>query len=183
MTDIDITISICYNVNMSLFPTKGEKRFDQCALKAVTYVESVYTQADGASTESIDDWSGTSYGSAGVRPRLTCPKTEDMELGAIMSDKEQDFEGYRTKRRGLANLRKVAGATACTACEYAGKTVIEVAEMRTARAEAETRALIAEANLKSLQDKVDRGEDIVADLPPNGGIYTPSLEPASRAIH
>lgn len=50
-------------------------------------------------------------------------------------------------------------------------SAVDVANRRRATAEAEQRALIAEANLKALQSKVANGEAIIQDLPPEGGLY------------
>lgn len=161
---------------MSLFSSDGERKFDACMLKSIEYEEIVFTNAERTETLTAD---GTrdGYGTAGVLPRLNCPKTEDMGGDPICSDKEQAFEGYYKKSKGLANLRKVAGATACTACEYAGKTDIEVADMRAECAEAEQRALLAEANLRYLQQQIASGKDVVTDLAPIGTEYTqPPME-------
>jgi hypothetical protein len=171
--NIDKNISICYNEKMSLFGSEGKRKFDECTLKSIEYEELVFTNAARSEIYPVDE-AREDYSSAGVRPRLRCPKTEDMGGDPICSDKERTFGGYYNKSKGLANLRKVAGATACTACEYAGKTVIEVADMRTERAEAEQRALLAEANLKHLQQKITNGQDVVTDLAPNGIEYVPT---------
>ena len=94
----------------------------------------------------------------------------------IYTDRQARLRAYGNKVRGLRNLRKVAGATACSSCQYAGKSPIEVAGMRAELAIAEARALVEQANLKHLQDRIADGEDIVADLPANGGVYRPAIE-------
>jgi hypothetical protein len=162
---------------MSVFSSHGQQNFDACQLKSVEYVERVFADVNHhTSTNTSALGNGINYGSAGVLAKLECPKTEDMGDETIYTDRQARLRAYGNKVRGLRNLRKVAGATACSSCQYAGKSPIEVADMRSELAIAEARALVEQANLRHLQDRVANGEDIVADLPLNGGIYRPAIE-------
>jgi|GEM_PF-6721014 len=164
---------------MSIFSSQGQQNFDACQLKSVEYTERVYSKVDHSSSGdklALAAINGINYGSAGVRPKLECPKTEDMGGEPIYTDRQADLRAYGSKVRGLKNLRKVAGATACSSCQYAGKSPIEVANMRAELAIAEARALIEQANLKDLQDRIVKEKDIVSDLPAIGSVYRPAIE-------
>jgi hypothetical protein len=164
---------------MSVFSSQGQQNFDACQLKSIEYVERVFSDVNHQTSNdklALTDGNDKDYGSAGVRPKLECPKTIDMGGIPIYTDLQVTRKGFESKVEGLRNLRKVAGATACSSCQYAGKSPIEVADMRAKLAIAEARALVEQANLKHLQDRIANGEDIVADLPLNGGIYRPAIE-------
>jgi hypothetical protein len=152
---------------------KGKRKFDACALKRVEYIEQVGVIRQGvrisipvSSLQVGED----ANSSKGVKPILTCPKLDELGL-SIYSDREREPYGYGEKTNALENIRAIAGKTVCASCELAGMTATQVADRRREVAEAEARALIAEANLNALQSKVAAGDTIIQDLPPDGGLY------------
>lgn len=164
-----------YDTNNMFESRKGKRKFDACALKRVEYVEQVEVTRRGREARISIPLGSRQVGdevksSNGVKPILTCPKLDELDAD-IRSDSEFNTYGYWKKTKALENIRAIAGKTVCASCELAGMTATQVADRRREVAEAEARALIAEANLNALQSKVAAGDTIIQDLPPDGGLY------------
>lgn len=171
--DLANYVTIMYNMIIMWRKRSGTSNFDNCSLKRVQYVEWMEVMR-GDETLNISTKAfksgDTVLKSTGVKPILTCPKLTELGVD-VRSDKERRAWGYDTRAEALQNIRKIAGLTVCASCEFVGMSAVDVANRRRATAEAEQRALIAEANLKALQSKVANGEAIIQDLPPEGGLY------------
>lgn len=159
---------------MSIFKNKGQRNFERCAHKDVTIRPRYYTKANAETNDFLDAIKGgTTHGLASVSAHMECPRVGGDD--AIKTDRYNTAHGgaSKTQRKALINLGKNAGLLVCGNCPLVDMTPDEVRQQRIADAESEARALIAEANLRHLQQQIADGEDIVADLPPLGGIYTP----------
>lgn len=158
---------------MSFIKSKGEKNFDRCPHKDIVFKPRYYTDSAKRATDFKSEISGTTYGPASVSAHATCPVTADGE--PIRTDGYWSSRGTpKTQEAARKNLGHVAGLSICNTCPLVDLSPTQVVERRISIAETEARALIAEANLKHLQQRVANGEDIVADLPPVGVEFTPT---------